>query len=124
MNRGAVVTIVVAVLAMAGVIMAFVLNSSPYVTIAQAKTIQAERLHLAGNIVPKTLSTNARANKMSFDLRDDQGAVIRVNYTGPIPTNIREAKEVVAIGGVKGSAFESQQLLIKCPSKYESEKKS
>jgi len=41
-----------------------------------------------------------------------------------VPQNMGEATKVVAIGGMKDGKFVSDQLLVKCPSKYESEKKS
>lgn len=124
MTRGALVTILIAVLAMAGVVFAFITNSSPYVTVAQAKTMSSANLHLAGDIVKETLRSNSRDRRMTFDIKDEKGETISVDYRGAIPANINEAKQVVAIGGIKDGKFHSEQLLVKCPSKYEGEKKS
>jgi len=45
-----------------------------------------------------------------------------VQYSGAIPLNFDEGKDVVAVGSFAGEeAFEAAQILVKCPSKYEGE---
>jgi cytochrome c-type biogenesis protein CcmE len=44
-----------------------------------------------------------------------------VQYHGVIPGNFDQATMVVAIGRYKGDHFEAEQLLVKCPSKYQTE---
>ena len=44
-----------------------------------------------------------------------------VEYRGVIPGNFDQAVSVVAIGKFAGDHFEAQQLLVKCPSKYQAE---
>ena len=44
-----------------------------------------------------------------------------MTYRGVIPGNFDQAKMVVAIGRYRGDHFEAEQLLIKCPSKYQAE---
>ncbi len=120
---GSLVTGIVCAVAVTGVIVAFLANASPYVTIAQAKTSQADRLHLAGQIVKPTLRQDILLHTTTFDLIDAKGDKITVVYRGE-PQRFDEAKEVVMIGGVKGGKFVSNDALVKCPSKYQSEKKS
>ena len=119
---GAVITGVVATLAMAGVLTAFIRNASPYVTVAEAKESKADGVHLAGDLVKGTLQTDPKTGEMRFQLKDEKGQTANVLYVGSTPGNIEEATKVVAIGGMnKDDVFVSRKLLIKCPSKYESE---
>jgi cytochrome c-type biogenesis protein CcmE len=54
-------------------------------------------------------------------MHDDGGQNMNVVYRGPKPGNFEQAEAVVAIGKFHGDALQSDQLLVKCPSKYESE---
>lgn len=120
---GAVLTAVVCVVALSGVIVAFLMNSSPYVTVAQAKAVNADRMHLSGDIMKETVHQDLKEHTLTFDVKDATGRVTVV-YSGTPPQNMGEATKVVAIGTMKNGKFLSDQLLVKCPSKYESEKKS
>ena len=42
-----------------------------------------------------------------------------VMYEGVKPGNFEEATEIVAIGSYRDGAFHAEQLLVKCPSKYQ-----
>ena len=101
---------------------AFSTSASPYVTIKQARTATGDRMHLAGKVDAETVHTDVYARTLSFRLTDADGDSIQVVNRGDIPPNLAEAKNVVAVGGVKNGVFESTQLIVKCPSKYESEK--
>ena len=118
---GTVITGVVAALAMGGVLMAFVKNASPYVTVAEAKQSRSDGVHLAGDLVKDSIQTNPKSGEIRFRLKDPQGQLADVLYIGSTPGNLSEATKVVAVGGMnKDDVFVSHQLLIKCPSKYES----
>jgi cytochrome c-type biogenesis protein CcmE len=119
MKSGKSITIVVVVLALFAVITAFMSNASPYVTIAQAKTASGDRLHLAGDIIKPSVHDDYSRHVLTFQLRDQDGAIVTVEHTGEPPANMGEATKVVAIGRMKGDRFVSDQLLVKCPSKYE-----
>lgn len=123
MKKGPLVSAIIALLAMGGVVAAFMSNASPYVTIAQAKEGRSDRMHLAGDIVKGSVQVKVDSNELRFKVRDAEGQTITVIHDGEVPTNIGEATRVVAIGGVKGDHFVSKQLLLKCPSRYEGEKK-
>lgn len=118
---GAVVTGIVATVAMVGVLTAFIGNSSPYVTVAEAKQSKGDGLHLAGSLVKQSVQMSPTTGEIRFSLKDKDGAVANVLYKGSTPGNLMEATKVVAIGGMQGDEFVSRKLLIKCPSKYEGE---
>ncbi len=119
MKAGAIVTVVLTVVGLCAVVFAFVKNSSPYVTVAQAKESDRPSVHLAGDIDKSTVSVGR--GTVSFVITDEQGATAHVVFAGPPPANMGEATKVVAIGAMKGEVFEAHKLLLKCPSKYESE---
>lgn len=118
MKTGAIVSIVLAVVAAAGLTSVFVNNASPYVTIADLEH-QDQRVHVVGQIVPNTLKQRSLDREVLFELKDETG-VIPVRYTGPTQSNLDSATQVVVIGSRKDGKFEATQMLVKCPSKYES----
>jgi cytochrome c-type biogenesis protein CcmE len=42
-----------------------------------------------------------------------------VHYNGVKPGNFEEAVQIVAVGTYHQGVFEAEQLLVKCPSKYQ-----
>jgi cytochrome c-type biogenesis protein CcmE len=122
MKTGPLVTALVAVLAMSAVVTAFMSNASPYVTVAEARDARGDRLHLAGDILKETVQNDFSNRTLKFSLRDEEGAVVTIVHRGDPPANMGEATKVVAIGKMDGEQFVSDKLLVKCPSKYETEK--
>ena len=123
-KRGAILSAVFAVLALTALGAVFVNNASPYVSIKEAKTSGGDGLHVAGQIAPNTIQTDLRHSEIRFSLKDETGQVLPVIYTGAPVSNLGSATKVVAIGAMKDGAFVSTQLLVKCPSKYESAPKT
>ncbi|RYG25929.1 cytochrome c maturation protein CcmE [bacterium] len=117
--KGPVVTAIIASLAMAGVVVAFTSNASPYVTISQAKTSGGDNLHLAGVMQKDTFQQDITTGRMTFDLKDSDGKTITVEHIGSRPASLMDADKVVAIGALKDGRFVSHDLLVKCPSKYD-----
>ena len=123
MKKGPIITAVFTVFALGAVVLAFVSSASPFVTIAQAKQTSGDQLHLAGEVIKDSVVGDARAHVLRFKLKDETGDIIMVKHTGEMPNNLGEVKKVVAIGGIENGEFHSNKLLIKCPSKYEAERK-
>src|SRR6476659_9605996 len=111
---GAVITGIVATLAMVGVLAAFIGNASPYVTVAEAKQSHNDGLHLAGDLIKESIQTDPASGHISFRLKDQAGDIADVVYTGSTPGNLSEATKVVAVGGMDHDVFKAHQLLIKC----------
>ena len=86
-----------------GVVMTFFLTAaSPYVTVDEAKSMTSNNLHLAGVIVPGTITTSVmNGSTTRFILKDDLGKTVPVVYKGPAPANLRTADRAVAIGGLR-----------------------
>lgn len=119
MKPGVIVSIVVAVLAAVGLTQVFVSQASPYVTVKEAEG-KGQVVHVVGKIVPDTIKQNSLAREVQFVLTDETGTM-PVRYVGPPQSNLEQATQVVVIGNKKAGTFECDKMLVKCPSKYESE---
>ena len=96
---------------------------TPYVGIAEARrstsNVQVKGLLAAGAPTP-----HMEGNLFVFTLQDEEtGETMVVHYHGTKPDQFDEAYHVVAIGKYQDTAFEAHKLLIKCPSKYEQQKR-
>ncbi|MBN1659245.1 MAG: cytochrome c maturation protein CcmE [Anaerolineae bacterium] len=118
---GAVVVAVIAVL----IATSFSGSTSDYLTIAQIKALgpdQARDSRVAGAIVPDSVQWSTRDMHLTFAIEDDTGQ-LAISYHGPQPDMLVDAVEAVAIGRYDPDVhvFEADELLMKCPSKYEAE---
>lgn len=57
----------------------------------------------------------------SFYLTDEKGQTKKVEFAGSKPNNFEHATSVVVKGKLEGDIFVSDRILVKCPSKYQSE---
>ena len=111
-----VVVIVAALIFGAG---AFQNSLTPYVPVAEAKT--AKGLLQVGGLVEGGKSGYDASGNFTFVLTDDKGNILPVVYKRVKPANFDQAIGVVAIGRYKNGVLEADQLLVKCPSKYEAQ---
>jgi cytochrome c-type biogenesis protein CcmE len=81
---------------------------------------QARNSRVAGPIVPESVEWSTRELHLTFEIEDDTGR-LAVSYHGPQPDMLVDAVEAVAIGKYDSATqvFEAEELLMKCPSKYE-----
>lgn len=114
--------VIVSVLGLGVMSFAFLANASPYVTVAQAKKMRGDNLHIAGDLVKSSVKTDKGAQTVRFTMVDETGASLNVVYSGMAPANMGSATKVVAVGMMEASVFKARKLLLKCPSKYESAK--
>ena len=122
MKLGKLVPYAVGVVSIGAVVAAFSSGASPYVTVAQARTMSGDRLHLQGELQKNSVRQDLKNGTLEFDLKDKDGATMHVVHKGE-RVSLSEATTIVAIGKPEGDAFVSQKLLVKCPSKYEEEGK-
>ncbi len=110
------VVIIIALMFGAG---AFQSALTPYVSIVDAKS--ATGLVQVSGLVKDGMSSYDGNGNFTFVLTDDKGNSLPVVYKRVKPANFDQAVGVVAIGRYKGTAFEADQLLVKCPTKYEAQ---
>ena len=93
---------------------------TPYVSLADAKRTGAV-VQVKGQRVPGSEEFNMESHLFHFEMTDERGEKFKVVYDGVKPSNFEQATEVVAIGRYDNGIFQAEQLLVKCPSKYEAE---
>ncbi len=92
---------------------------TPYVGFAEAKKAQGT-VQIIGKVVEGETHYDTLSQKLVFSLADKNSPdQIKVVYNGVKPGNFDQATEIVAIGNYQQGAFHSDQLLVKCPSKYQ-----
>ena len=83
-------------------------------------SIQGDRVRLKGKIAPGSVKASADKMEIWFDLGDGK-ETLKVHYKGAVPEAFREGLEAVVDGRLGPSGtFEGRELIVKCPSKYES----
>jgi cytochrome c-type biogenesis protein CcmE len=93
-------------------------NITPYVGFEEARRL-ASRVQVAGELVPDSTRYVEDSQQLEFVMADHHGHTMRVLYHGTKPGNFEEATQIVAVGTYDGDAFQAEQLLVKCPSKYQ-----
>jgi cytochrome c-type biogenesis protein CcmE len=121
MKRGLIVSVLVVIAATVALGFVFVMNASPYETVAAAKSSKHDSIHVVGKIDFDTLTSDHVNRTTRFKMMDETGD-LNVVYVGPPKSNLQSATQVVVIGKMEGNAFVAKDMLVKCPSKYESEK--
>ncbi len=93
-------------------------NLTPYVSIEEAMQRSA-KVQVKGALVPDSSEYVEASEMLAFGLVDEDGNTMAVLYNGVKPGNFEEATEIVAVGSYRDGAFYADQLLVKCPSKYQ-----
>ncbi len=105
---------------------AFFQTTIQYVTIDQART--ADRtVQVMGKIDFDNVNYNAEDSRLEFAIYDAESEsktdaeTINVVYYGVVPGNFDQATSVVLKGKSENDVFVADQMLVKCPSKYQGE---
>ena len=93
---------------------------TPYIGFDEARSASG-LVQVNGHLADKDYVLKPAEQFLRFNLKDEKGKIMPVEYRGVIPGNFDQAVSVVAIGRYQGDHFEAQQLLVKCPSKYQAE---
>lgn len=96
----------------------FKTNLTPYVSFDEA-THSTRKVQVAGGLVENSTSYHDGEQKLLFAMVNEDGETMQVVYDGVKPGNFEEAVQIVAIGRYRDDAFHAEQLLVKCPSKYQ-----
>lgn len=94
---------------------------TPYISFAEARK-SSGLVQVNGVLADKSYVLKPDDQYLSFRLKDETGEVLPVEYHGVVPGNFDQATSIVAIGRYeKSGTFQAEQLLVKCPSKYQAE---
>ncbi|NGP88575.1 cytochrome c maturation protein CcmE domain-containing protein [Fodinibius halophilus] len=90
---------------------------STYVNFEQASGM--EGAHVVGTLdKSKDYGFSMKSKQLSFYMKDEAGNVRRVIYPKTKPNNFEEADKLVVIGKMENGVFYANEMLMKCPSKY------
>jgi cytochrome c-type biogenesis protein CcmE len=90
---------------------------STYVDFEQAKGMSGA--HVVGQWEDTLESGFSRETmQFHFHMRDESGNVRKVVFPKPKPNNFEQADQLVVIGEMRGDVFMANDMLMKCPSKY------
>lgn len=130
MKRSHIIGIVVIAIAVF-VIISTAGDASTYVTFEEAKSISAmesgKKVHIVGQLKKdgsgEIVGVEPSVDKLSvtFLMVDNNQKTNKVFYNKPMPPDLKQSEQVVVVGEYKKDIFYANQILLKCPSKYEEE---
>lgn len=89
-----------------------------YMSFTEAEASGA-KAHVVGTwVADRPVSYDAQSNTFHFTMQDDHGNVRNVQYANPKPANFEDAEKLVIEGHSAGDHFVAENILVKCPSKY------
>lgn len=120
MNVKIILAVVLLAVAAGFGITSFRKTMTPYISFAEARQASG-MVQVNGVLANKNYVMKQDEQYLKFDLEDSKGEVMNVEYRGVIPGNFDQAISIVAIGRYQNGTFAADQLLVKCPSKYQAE---
>jgi cytochrome c-type biogenesis protein CcmE len=81
--------------------------------------IYGRNVRVSGKVVGDTVDFNSRDLILRFQIVDESGETLPVVFNGPKPDQMRHDAEAIIEGKFDGNEFTAQELLLKCPSRYE-----
>jgi cytochrome c-type biogenesis protein CcmE len=113
---------IIGVLVVAGAVvlgaLSFQGTVTPYVDFNEARA-SGRRCQVMGDIVHESTTYSSESKQLLFTIVDESGDPLEVSYAGIMPGNFEQATQVVAKGTYAGHRFAADELLVKCPSKYQ-----
>lgn len=106
-------------------------DASTYVNFDEARALfesgNNKKVHVVGQLKKNTdgeiMGIERGEDKLTvtFLMVDNNQNTNKVFYNKPMPPDLKESEQVVVIGQYKEDVFYANQILLKCPSKYEEE---
>ena len=91
--------------------------------LARGAAAYGEDVRLSGKVLPDSVETDPATNTLRFSIADKKnttGTSIHVVYSGVVPDAFKPDADVVLEGKLTtAGTFEADNLLVKCPSKYQ-----
>lgn len=104
-----------------GVMMTSLSDSSTYATFKEATNNPGEEFHVVGKLnrnKDMIYDPKVNADVFSFYMTDNEGLEKHVILHKNKPQDFERSEQIVLIGKMEGNDFHANEILMKCPSKY------
>ncbi|MEI8136255.1 MAG: cytochrome c maturation protein CcmE [Bacteroidota bacterium] len=104
-----------------GVIFVSLKNTSTYADFTEAISNPDKEYHVVGKLdktQPQIYDPKLNADQFVFSLIDNKGISKQVVLHKSKPQDFEKSEQIVLIGKMDGSEFHANDILMKCPSKY------
>lgn len=104
-----------------GVIFTSLQSSATYSDFAEATSNPDTEYHVVGKLdktVPVQYDPKINADECSFMMKDNKGVEKIVVLHKSVPQDFQKSEQIVLIGKMQGDEFHANDILMKCPSKY------
>jgi len=104
-----------------GVIFTSLQSSASYSDFSEASNNPDTEYHVVGKLnktIPVQYDPRINADECSFLMTDNKGVEKRVVLHKSVPQDMEKSEQIVLIGKMKGQEFHANEILMKCPSKY------
>jgi cytochrome c-type biogenesis protein CcmE len=85
----------------------------------KGSSIYDRNVRVSGKVVGDSVDFNSRELILRFEIAGESGETVPVFFNGPKPDQMRHDAEAIIQGTYDGNQFTAQELLLKCPSRYE-----
>src|SRR3954471_19901924 len=112
---------IILIAAAIGVIIASMNDASTYASFAEAAQQADREFHVVGRLdKDKETSYDPKVdpNLFVFYMKDNKGTERKVMLHKNKPQDFERSEQIVVIGKAKGDEFSADDILMKCPSKY------
>jgi len=120
MKKLHVIGIVIIALAI-GVIFVSLKDTSTYADFTEAISNPDKEYHVVGKLdksQPQIYEPKINADQFMFSMIDNKGISKRVVLHKSKPQDFEKSEQLVLIGKMEGQEFHANDILMKCPSKY------
>ena len=120
MKKTHIIGILVIAIAIGGIVTAL-MDANTYANFATADKNPGKEYHVAGRVdkeKEQVYEPKMDPNLFMFYMRDTLGVEKKVILHKSKPQDFDHSEQVVLIGRSKGEIFEADDILMKCPSKY------
>ena len=104
-----------------GVIFTSLQSNATYSDFAEAGANPDTEYHVVGKLdktIPVQYDPKINADECSFYMKDNKGVERKVVLAKSVPQDFEKSEQIVLIGKMKGEEFHANDILMKCPSKY------
>ena len=108
------------------IVQATVSTGAYYLTVSElhgeVPGIVGERVRVSGTVVDDSEDWNPQEITLRFTIADENGDELPIVFYGPRPDNFQRAASAIVEGELLADGtFQANNLLLKCPSRYEEE---